>query len=344
MVSAVRIQAQTTNRGIYETCDFRGLSTDGLHAFILKHTIFKPWLGKGIVTVALIYFDRQTRKTQTFAEQEELSPHHEQQIKQAISWDDCSFSFATGSFFTISRELLRGKIHTNQGSISWHWQLQRRDEVLHQLPQALCYELPWPRHTVQVRDCFLRYHGKVQCASLSLSGTFSGSSHHYWGNGYPVEYAAAQANHFVEDKDAFFYGFSSRLSVGKLFTSPYLSMASLKVHGRWYNFNHVFQSASHQVEALDNYRWRIRFLNADYGLEVDVDGSNPRIKAWAAWHAEQPFGVRSVVKVSPFCSANLSLYQRRSMAVLAELSTDDMELKTLLPENESENSGFLAVP
>lgn len=344
MVSAVQIQAQTTKRGIYETCDFRGLSADGRYAFILKHTIFKPWLGKGIITVAVMCFDRQTRKTHSFAEQEELSLHLEQQLKQAISWDDCTFSFATGSFFVINRELMRGKIHTNQGAISWHWQLQRQDEVLQQLPPALCYELPWPRHKVQVRDCFLRYHGKMQCVGLSLSGTFSGSSHHYWGDGYPVEYAAAQANHFLEDKDAFFYGFSSRLSVAKLFTSPYLSMASLKVRGRWYNFNSVLQSARHQVEALDNYRWRMTFLSADYGLELDVDGSNPRLKAWAAWHAEQPFGERAVVKVSPFASATLSLYQRRTMALLAELSTEDMELKTLLPENVAENSGFLAVP
>ena len=53
-----------------------------------------------------------------------------------------------------------------------------------------------------------------------------------------------------------------------------------------------------------------------------------------------------VLEVSspPFASATLSLYQRRTMALLAELSTEDMELKTLLPENVAENGGFWAEP
>lgn len=344
MVSPVQIHVQNTQRGIYESFDFRGLTADGRHAFILKHTLFKPWFGTGTVTIALICFDRKTAKSQTLSECEDLTPAYEKQFKQAKSWESCSFAFASGSFFDISREMLRGKIHSHQGTVSWNLHLQRQDEVLHQLPQGLCFELPWPRHKVQVRDCFLKFHGKVQGAGVMLSGSFEGSNHHYWGDGYPVEYAAAQCNHFVEDESAFFYGFSARLSIAKLMTSPYISMASLKLHGRWYNFNDTLQSVRHQLEALDNYRWRITFFNADYGLDVDIDGGNPRINAWTGWHAEQSWGGRSVIKTTPFATGTMTLYQRNSKKLVAELTTRNFELKTLLPENESQSSGFSAEP
>lgn len=344
MVSPIKMHVKTSKRGIYETFDFRGLSADGRYAFTLKHTVFKPWLGHGSITVAMICFDHKTTKIQSFYEQEALSVTQQIQLNHADHWENCTFGFATGSFFEISRDVLRGKLHTHQGSMSWHLNVQRHDEVLEQFPQTVCYHLPWPRHKIQIRDCFLRYYGKIQCAGLSLSGEFSGSNHHYWGDGYPVEYAAAQCNHFVEDTGAFFYGFSARLSVSKLFTTPYLSMASLKLHGCWYHFNQVWQSFQHHVEALDNYRWRITFLNADYGLNVDIEGRNPRMQAWVGWHAERALGGRSVIKMTPFAVGAVTLYRRGSMELITELTTHDMELKTLLPENHPESSDFWIAP
>jgi hypothetical protein len=228
--------------------------------------------------------------------------------------------------------------------MSWNLQLQRQDEGLHPLPPSICFELPWPRHKVQVRDCFITYYGKIQCGHLLLSGAFAGSNHHYWGDGYPVEYASAQTHHFIEEKDAFFYGFSARLRIGRLFNTPYLSMASLKLRGHWYNFNQSLESVRHHVEALDNYRWRMTFLNNDYGLDVDVDGANPRIQAWVAWHAEQPLSGRSVVKMTPFAKGSVTLYRRSTMELIAELTTQDMELKTLLPENTADSMTFAAIP
>ena len=151
MVSPVQIQMQNNSRGIYETFDFRGLTADGRQAFIVKHTLFKPWFGTGTVTVALICFDRKTAKSQTFSACEDLTPAYEKQFRLAKNWESCSFAFASGSFFDISREMLRGKIHSHQGTMSWSLHLQRQDAVLHQLPQGLCFELPWTRQIVQVR-------------------------------------------------------------------------------------------------------------------------------------------------------------------------------------------------
>jgi hypothetical protein len=344
MVSPVRMHLQNTKRGLYETFDFRGVSADGRYAFTLKHSVCKPWLAQGLVEVAMICYDRKTAKTYCIAEQEELSVSHQKQLKNAEHWENCTFSFASGSFFEISRNTIRGKLHTAQGSVSWSLSLQRRDEVLHQFPQELCYQLPWPRYKVQMRDCFLKFEGKIQFADFALAGELFGTNHHYWGDGYPYEYAAAQCNRFIEDPGAFFYGFSTRLNVGKFFKTPYLSMASLKLRGRWYNFNEVKYSFRHSLEALDNYRWRISYMNGDYGLDVEVNGSNPRMAPWAGWHVEQPLGERAVVKSTAFAKAVMTLYKRGSMEVIAELSSDAVELKTLLPENLAEGQGFWVAP
>ena len=40
----------------------------------------------------------------------------------------------------------------------------------------------------------------------------------------------------------------------------------------------------------------------------------------------------------------MTLYQRNTKALVAELTTRDIELKTLLPENEPQSSGFSAAP
>lgn len=340
MVSPIQIQMQKSKRGLYESFDFRGISADGRYAFVLKHTLFTSWLGQGTIEVVMHCIDRKTGKKHALIEHEVLSSSHEKQLNQANNWDNCVFSFASGSFFDISREVLRGKLHTEQGSISWHFNLRRSDEVFSLLPQTWLYYLPWPRHKMQIRDFSLTYHGKIQLAGQSWTGEFLGTNHHYWGDGYPYEFAAAQCSHFDEDVNACFYGFSTRLSVGKWFKTPYLSMAALKLHGRWYYFNELRYCVRHSLDALDNYRWRISFVNADYGLDVEIDGSNPRILPWLAWQVEQPLGLPSVVKATEFAQGTLTLYKRSSMAVMAELHSASIELKTLLPENIAEGQGF----
>jgi hypothetical protein len=121
-------------------------------------------------------------------------------------------------------------------------------------------------------------------------------------------------------------------------------MATLLAGGNWYNFNQFSRSFGHHTEAVDNYRWRISYFNADYGLDVAVDGSNPRLKPWAGWHAGQPAGGRAVVKLTPFADARLTLYKRASHEVIAELHSAAMELKTCLPENLPGGYGFWVDP
>ncbi|PTQ89033.1 hypothetical protein [Agitococcus lubricus] len=344
MVAPLQIQAKTTHRGLYESFDFRGVSADERYAFILRHTFSRPWLARGHLEVSLLCFDRQTRQTICVSEQEELRPEQEKQLLLLKDWQNCTFSLGSGSFFTIQRDNLRGKLHTSQGSISWSLRLYRQDKTVHSFPPNLCINRLWPRQQVSICDRQLKYLGKIQHHALDIAGEFLGTNHHYAGHGYPLEYASAQGRHFAEDKDAYFYGLSSRLHVGQVLKTPYLSMASLYVYGRWYNFRQLSRSFRHQLEALDNFRWRIQFSNQDYGLEVDVNGQNPRLTAWAGWHVPQPTGSRVVVKATPFAQAKLTLYSKTNMATIASLTTQSMELRTLLPENLAEGYGFWVDP
>ncbi len=342
MVSPSLLQIRKAKRGLYETFDFRGESADGRYAFLLRHTMFRPlWRGAGVVEVALMLFDRQGQRSQCVVEREEMSELHLRQLRKLTDWEGFAFSFASGSYVEISRHGLRGKLHTPGGAASWTLDLLRKDDVLQPFPADFCYGLPWPGHKIQVRDCALRFMGRLQAGNLRLDGEWSGSNLHYWGDGYPREFAAAQCGRFEGDSQAFFYGFSSQLSLGRLRT-PYLGMASLRLRGRWYHFNELGGIFRHRLESLDNYRWRIVFLSPEYGLKVEVDGGNPRLRPWLAWHADHPLGGRSVIKATPFAQGSLTLYRRRNSEQVATLHSDSFELKTLLPENVPEATGFLA--
>ena len=51
-----------------------------------------------------------------------------------------------------------------------------------------------------------------------------------------------------------------------------------------------------------------------------------------------------MIKTTPFATGTMTLYQRNSKKLVAELTTRNFELKTLLPENEPQSSGFSAEP
>lgn len=344
-MSQHRIQLLSARGGLYETFDYRAVSADRRVTFILRHTLFRPlWNQPGYVEVALLAFEQGKAATRCIVEREDLSAGHRKLLARAADWEGLVFSFASGSFFEIGPDRLRGKLHTAEGAAEWHCTLQGRDEGLDLLPADYWYELPWPGHKVALRDCFLKFQGRFTVGDLTVEGELTGANLHYWGNGYPYEYAAAQCSHFEEDPGACFYGVTARLRLGRILKSPYLSLAALKLRGRWHRFNEVTGLMRHRLEALDNYRWRVTFLNRDVGLEVDVDGANPRMLPWAAWHSDHPYGSRGVMKVTPYARAELTLFDRKTHEQLATLSSPLAELKTLLPENLPESAGFQAGP
>ncbi len=318
-----------------EDFEFRGISADGRYGFLLRHSLQQQNDG-ALLTVVMLCFDKKRIKTHAIYEQQYLSAAQLKSLLAQHSWQSCCFSFASGAFFEISRDSLRGKLHSHAGSVSWHLRLHHQDSWW-QLRNPLWYALKkWPPYKFQVNDSQIKYLGKIHFQDLDLATDFLGSNLHYWGKGYPVEYALAQCSQFKSPRAGFFYGFSSRLAVTKRLQSPYVSMASLKIGQHSYHFQQITRCFRHKVTALDDYRWHIQYQNADYLLDVEIEGANPRLLPWAAWQTQG-----QVSKTTELAQATFTLYRRDTLAVVECLHTDSMALQTHLPENMIHEQGFL---
>jgi len=345
MIDPVSFALPEARNGLYESFYFRGTSTDGRHAFWLKHNLLRK-NGQSTVVVenAFVIFDRTTGEAEVVYDKEELSKAAAASFFRSGSWEQASANFSTGSFFSISREGLRGKLHTSRGTAQWDLVLNRSDEVLYQFASDRLYRLPWPKKKIITRDCFLRFSWRISCAGITVEGDFLGMNGHNWGTEHAHEYAYADCNLFAEDAGAYFDGFSAKIALARgLVTSPYLSMCSLKTGGRWHHFNAISASWKQQVEALDDYRWIVDFANATHRLEVHINGQNPRIEPWVALHYDHPGGARAVVKNTKFARGTLRLFDKKDDRLLQELNSEFFELETLLPGNIPSGKGYAGI-
>lgn len=346
MMDPVAFALPKARNGLYESFYFRGTSTDGRHAFWLKHNLLRRH-GSKTVTVenAFIIFDRATGESEAIYDKEDLSPAAFATFARSGHWEQASANFPSGSFFSISREALRGKLHTPRGTAQWELALERSDEVLYHFANERLYHLPFPKKKIITRDCFLKFRGRIACAGISVEGEFLGMNGHNWGTEHAYEYAYADCNLFAEDAGAYFDGFSVKIAMaGGLVKSPYLSMCSLKTGGRWYHFNGLAASWKQRVAALDEYRWIATFTNDSHRLELNIDGQNPRVEPWVALHYDHPGGARSVVKNTKFATARLQLFTLGDGRLVQELSSEFFELETLLPGNMPTDKGYVGIP
>lgn len=345
MIDPVRFALPSARNGLYESFYFRGTSLDGRHAFWLKHNLLRRH-GQSTVTIenAFIIFDRVTGEAEVVYDKEDLSPPAFASFARSGHWEQASANFSSGSFFAISRESLRGKLHTQRGTAQWELALDRSDEVLYHFASDRLYHLPWPKKKIITRDCFLRFRGRISCAGITVEGDFLGMNGHNWGTEHAHEYAYADCNMFAEEEGAYFDGFSVKIALARgLIKSPYLSMCSLKTGGRWHHFNALTSSWKHRVDALDDYRWIATFQNETHCLELAINGQNPRVEPWVALHYDHPGGARSVVKNTKFASGKLRLLTRRDKRVVQELTSDYFELESLLPGNLPSGKGYAGI-
>lgn len=343
---AIQLQESARGRGLYESFYFRGTTSDGGAAFWLKHNLLRrPGGKKVLVEATMVTSDRRTGKTACVYEREEVPAASFARLARNGQWEAAAFNFSSGSFFQISRERLKGKLHTASGSAAWDLALTRSDEVLFHFPHERYYTLPLPSKKLLTRDCRLGFEGRVSCAGMVLAGSFLGMNGHNWGSAHAHEYAYANCNGFREDSEAYFDGFTARLGLlGGWLKTPYLSMASLKTGGRWYHFNRLLDAPRQPIDALDNYRWLLGFSNETHRLEVAIDGANPRVEPWVALNYEHPDGRRSVVKNTKFAAGRLRLFEKDAPTALCELNSEFFELETLLPDNVPGNLGYVGLP
>lgn len=346
MLDPVALMLPKARDGLYESFYFRGNSLDGRRAFWLKHNFLRRHGERGVsLDVALVLFDRDAGTVHVAQDREDLSPQSFHALCRGKHWDAISANIASGSFFEITRERLRGKLHTVEGVAAWDLALQRSDDVLYHFPHSRLYQLPLPKKKVLTRDSRLHFSGSLSVGEVTMSGEFRGVGGHNWGSEHAHEYAYAACNMFREDDSACFDGFTARLAlVAGLLRTPRLSMAALRHDGKWHHFNALSRTYQQEVEALSDYQWAVVLKNDTHRLELQVDGANPRIEPWVALHYEHPGGARSVVKNTKFASGRLRLFEGGGEVPVVELSSDCFELETLLPGNVPGSRGFVGVP
>lgn len=345
MIDPVKFAISDARNGLYESFYFRGTSQDGRHAFWLKHNLLRRnGQSQVVLENAFIIFDRVMGEAEVVYDKDILSDSSLNTFVRSGHWEQASANFSTGSFFSISREALRGKLHTSRGTAQWELALNRSDEALYHFSSDRLYRLPWPKNKILTRDCFLRFSGRIVCAGITIEGEFHGMNGHNWGAEHAHEYAYADCNRFAEEEGACFDGFSVKLALaGGLVTSPFLSMCSLKTEGRWHYFNALSLSWKQRVDALDDYRWMAVFLNDTHRLEVHIDGQNPRLEPWVALHYDHPSSARSVVKNTKFAQGRLRLFRVADEQLVKELNSEYFELETLLHDNQPSNRGYVGI-
>lgn len=347
MLNPIAIETVGSRKPLYESFYFRGTAEDGRTAFWLKHNLLRYRNDPDVwVENALILFDRNTAGTRVIYERERLSTKEfKRWMARVGDWDHIAFNFASGSFFEISRESLRGRLHTAEGEASWNLRLDRSDELLFHLPHERFYRLPWPKKKLLTRDCHLGFSGQLSAAGLDAQGHFVGMNGHNWGTEHAHEYAYANCVEFRDGINAYFDAFSVRLALaGGLLRSPFLSVAALRIDDTWYRFDSLVKAPRQAVGGLSNYHWQVVLTNDLYRLEVDIDGSNPRLEPWVALHYHHPSHRVSVVKNSKFAALRLRLVDRKEEKLLYELTSDRCELETLLPDNLPTNEGYVGIP
>lgn len=342
MIEPGRIQLTKARDGLYETFYCRGNSEDGRHAFWLKHNLLRRHGERRVLLeVTVVLFDRTTGETTALQDKEELSPVAFAALVRGKTWDSMSANMASGSFFEIQADLLQGKLFAAESLASWSFQLTRSNDVFFHFPHSRLYQLPLPKKKVLTRDTQVLFNGTISIADKEFKGSFKGTMGHNWGTEHAHEYAYASCNAFQEDGDAYFDGFTARLALAAgILKTPRLSMAALRYQGQWYYFNALSRSYQQSVSALTDYQWAVTFKNDTHALQVEINGSNPRLEPWVALHYEHPGGARSVAKNTKFATGRVQLFEQGSETPLADLRSDCFELETLLSDNEPLSQSF----
>jgi hypothetical protein len=321
--------------GLYESFYFRGNSSDDTQAFLLKHNFLRRHGERGVrVEITVVAFNRRTGVVHTAQDFEELSQTAFSHQTRGQQWDAMSMHLASGTFFEITREKVRGRLYGAEGVVTWEFDLTRQNEVLYHFPHSRLYQLPLPRKKVLTRDISVQYQGALVFTDFAAEGFFKGEVSHNWGTEHAREYAYAACSIFPNESDVYFAGFTAQLAlVSGLVKLPRLSFGALKYEGKWLYFNALNRSYQQEVMGLSDYQWSVILCNDDYRLEVGVDGFNPRIEPWVALNYEQPSGRRVVVKSTQFAHGHLKLFDSKSGTLIKECRSEAFSLETLQPDS-----------
>lgn len=328
----------------YEVFSYKG-TTGGQKSFWLRHVIQKIAASKRFsVEISLSLFDRKTGQVKTLYAREEIDFATYHAMSKSKRWDNFRVNFQSGSFIELFGRTVRGKLYTAEGNAAWELIVKREDKPLLSFGGMSFYQLPLPPVKSLIPDSALSFKGRISAGDQHWAGEFTGFSQHVWGSAALKSGARVSCMQFKE-QGIVFDALCGQLSVaGNTFTSPMITLATLRINQKTYRFTELSSLKNNTTETLDNYRWRALFKNSDYRLEMDVDGANPHAEPWVALNYSFMQGKRRVAKQTPFAAGRLILTDLKTDQVVVDLRSDYFDLETLLNSNEANSDGLIATP
>ena len=327
-----QIELTTAASGLYESFYFRGTSQTGHHAFWLKHNLLR-YRGSERVKLecALILFDRERNTVAAAHDEALLEGKQYEGLVQPGGWDDFRFRFPGNSQFSIAPAKLEGKLPGASWSLATHGS---GETLFHYTPLSL-YTSRFPKKKILTRDIRVRFEGELAIGELTMSGHFIGMNGHNWGTEHAQRYGYANCQQWDGGADAIFDAFSAKVRLLPGITSPYVTIAALKLDNTWHYFNKLSAAPWQRVSHLSDYRWSFAATNSTHRLEADIDGSDPHTRPWVALNYQHPSHAVSVVKNTKFATGRIRLIERATRHERL-LTSNLVELETLLEKNKAD--------
>jgi len=283
--------------------------------------------------VTLACFQRQAHKAALVQDSEPLPGLLRKAWRRRGEWEQLRYNWHSGSFLSSEEALVRGRMFTDQGAAHY---------TVAMTPLDRSCDLSWPLGSVSQQDA--DWQGDAVVAGLPVSGSFQGGQWQFWGRLVSPGLAMVHARHFEGRPEVSFFGMGQTLAPRWQSREPLsLSLGQLRIGEEVIRFDRWWPAPTVDAPRLDNYRWIATLANADYRLQVMVDGGNTRLAPWLALNETLPGGGRRVLKISPYATVRLRLYRRGSQDVLDELRSGNCLLMTAIPGNQVSSPGPLSV-
>jgi hypothetical protein len=290
------------------------------------------------VECTLVLFDREPGRVSVAHDHTILEPSQYDAFTQQADWDIASHRFANSLEFAITPAALNGTLP----SAHWSLKTKRSGETLFHLTPPALYGISFPKKKVLTRDVRVVFDGELAIAGHRIAGTFVGMNGHNWGVEHAHRYAYANCQLWDGGNDAIFDGFAAKVRLAPGLTSPYVTIASLKLDGTWHHFNRLSAVPWSRVSHLSDYRWMFSAQNRTHRLDTGIEGTGPRTRPWVALNYHHPSRAISVVKNTKFADGTIRLTETAT-GCTRELRSALFELETLLETNKADaNEGFRA--
>ena len=284
--------------------------------------------------VTLACFQRQRREARLVQDNETLPGLLRKSWRHRGEWGQLQYNWHSGSFLGSDEGDVRGRLFTAGGAAQCSLAMS---------PSGRPQQLSWPLGDVSHQD--VSWRGGATVAGLPVDGDFRGGQWQFWGRLVPPGLAVVHGVHFEGRPDVSFFGLGQTLAPQWQSREPLsLSLGRLQLGDETLSFERWWPAPTVDAPRLDNYRWMATLVNADYRLQVMVDGGNSRLVPWLALNESLPGGGRRVLKLSPYATVKLKLYRRGSQEVLQELRSENALLMTAIPGNQVSSDGPLSAP